>query len=409
MPESPDHCLQILVVDDNQTAAMAAAMLLRRDGHTVEVRHDGAAGIALLQSQPFDLVLTDLRMEPVDGLEVVRAARACVPPVDAIVVTAYGSVDAAVEAMRLGAIDFMTKPVTADQLRQRVLDYRQTPPGGLALVGESEAMQHLRENAKRLATVRSTVLITGETGTGRRHLARWLHENGPDAHQPLLVARAGVELSEAQLQEAGTLVLPNVDTWTSDAHLVLQRQLYSIEVSEPPRIIATASPTIADQAAAGAISAELYFRLAVLVLPLPPLRERPVDIPSLLEHFLAHHIRVFGGERPALTASQHLRLQGHAWPGNLRELRNLAERAVVMGPGAFNMPVRSPEPQQPSLPTLEEGFDLANHLEWLEKTMLTRAVEQTGGDLREMCRVTGLERNRLRYKLNKFDLIGRLQ
>jgi len=399
--------LHILVVDDNQTAAMAAAMLLRRDGHDVDVRHDGGAAIEAMADTTYDLVLTDLRMEPVDGLAVVRAARGGSPPVDAIVMTAYGSVDAAVEAMRHGAIDFMTKPVTADQLRQRVRDYRQSPARGIALVGESDAMQQVRETATRLASVRSTVLITGETGTGRRHLARWLHENGPDADRPLVIAQAGREIPVEQLEGAGTLLIPNVDDWSPEAHILLQRQLYTLVAGEPPRVVATASPEIAERAAQGDISPELYFRLAVLVLHLVPLRERPGDIHSLLNHFLDHHARVFRQPSPKPTTADLLRLQGHAWPGNLRELRNLAERGVVMGPHAFQMAVRAPAPTENVLPQLAEGFDLANHLEWTERTLLTRAIEQTGGDLREMCRVTGLERNRLRYKLNKFELIDR--
>ena len=401
--------LRILVVDDNQTAAVAAAMLLRRDGHEVDVRHDGQSAIDALQQQPFDLVLTDLRMDPIDGLAVVRAARSCSPSVDAIVMTAFGSVDAAVEAMRLGAIDFMTKPVTAEQLTQRVKDFRQSPARGLALVGESASMEQVRTAATRLASVRSTVLITGETGTGRRHLARWLHENGPDADQSLFLVQPGRELPIGDLDQIGTILLPNIDDWSSEAHDLLQRQLYRVDIGEPPRIIATASPDIGDRAAAGEMSAELYFRLAVLVIPMQPLRERPVDIASLLNHFLNHHARVFGQPAPHPSEGQLRRLQGHAWPGNIRELRNLAERVVVMGQHAFDMPVRPPTPQKEALPTLAEGFDLAQHLEWVEKTMLTRAVEQTGGDLRSMCRVTGLERNRLRYKLNKFGLMDRVR
>jgi len=399
--------LQILVVDDNQTAAMAAAMLLRRDGYEVDVRHDGGAAIEAMAATTYDLVLTDLRMEPVDGLAVVRAARQSAPPVDAIVMTAYGSVDAAVEAMRHGAIDFMTKPVTADQLRQRVRDYRQSPASGIALVGESEAMQQVRDTATRLAGVRSTVLITGETGTGRRHLARWLHENGPDADLPLVIAQAGREIPHDQLAGAGTLLIPNVDGWSPEAHIQLQRQLYTLDAGEPPRVVATASSEIAEKATQGDISPELYFRLAVLVLHLVPLHERPGDISTLLSHFLDHHSRVYRQTAPRPSSSDLLRLQGHAWPGNLRELRNLAERGVVMGGHAFQMSVRSPPPTESVLPQLAEGFDLANHLEWTERTLLARAIEQTGGDLREMCRVTGLERNRLRYKLNKFELIGR--
>ncbi|HCH66189.1 MAG: hypothetical protein CL927_03800 [Deltaproteobacteria bacterium] len=401
--------LRILVVDDNQTAAVAAAMLLRRDGHEVDVCHDGRRAIEALQKDSFELVLTDLRMEPVDGLAVVRAARACSPSVDAIVMTAFGSVDAAVEAMRLGAVDFMTKPVTADQLRQRVKDFRQSPARGLALVGESVSMEQVRTSATRLASVRSTVLVTGETGTGRRHLARWLHENGPDAERNLYLVQPGRELPIEQRNQAGTLLLANIDDWSSEAHELLLRHLYQVDIGEPPRIIATASSNIGERAAAGEMSAELYFRLAVLVLPMQPLRERPGDIAPLLQHFLNHHARVFGQPAPRPSERQLRRLQGHAWPGNIRELRNLAERAVVLGQHAFDMPVRSPAPTKEALPALAEGFDLAQHLEWVEKTMLTRAIEQTGGDLRAMCTVTGLERNRLRYKLNKFDLMDRVR
>ncbi len=401
--------LHILVVDDNQTAAMAAAMLLRRDGHNVDVKHDGQSAIVALQQGDYDLVLTDLRMEPVDGLAVVRAARACSPPVDAIVVTAYGSVDAAVEAMRLGAIDFMTKPITADQLRQRVRDFRQTPTTGLALVGESTFMQELRSAATRLATVHSTVLITGEIGTGRRHLARWLHENGPDADRPLLIAHPGRDLPASVLPHAGTLLAPDIDAWTADAHHHLLRQLDTLDGAPPPRLIATASPDIGERVTAGQMSAELYFRLAVLVLHLDPLRDRPADIAPLLYYFLDHHGRVF--RQPSVRPNGHQlqRLLAHAWPGNIREVRNLAERAVVMGTHTFNMPVNAPTETNDSLPQLAEGFDLANHLEQMERTLLVRAIEQTHGDLREMCRVTGLERNRLRYKLNKFELLDRVR
>lgn len=198
-----------------------------------------------------------------------------------------------------------------------------------------------------------------------------------------------------------------MDDWSSDAQALLQRQLYALDTSEPPRVVATASPDIADRAAAGELTAELYFRLAVLVLPMRPLRERPADIAPLLRHFLDHHGRVFG-QPPAMPSAEQLhRLEHHAWPGNVRELRNLAERAVVFGAGASDISVRAPTPTEGALPDLGEGFDLADHLEWMERTLLVRAIEQTSGDLKAMCRITGLQRNRLRYKLNKFNLLDR--
>ncbi len=397
----------MLVVDDNRTAAQAAAILFRREGYEVDVAHDGATAIARISEvpPPFDLVLTDLRMEPVDGLAVVAAARATHPATDAIVMTGYGSVEAAVEAMRLGAVDFLTKPVAADQLLARVRNFRKVPAGGLALVGESHAFAALRDQATRLARVRSTVLLTGDTGTGRRHLAHWLHENGPDADRDLCTLRPGEELPPERIRGAGTLLIPHVDDWSPEAQALLQRQLYTLEPGQPPRVIATASAAVGAKAARGELATELYFHLAVIVLHLSPLRERAEDVGPLLHHFVHHHARAFG-KPPALPTSDQLAaLQRHGWPGNLRELANLAERAVVLGPGAWELPATAVA--SGGLPALGDGFDLAAHLEWTERTLLARAREQAGGDMKEMVRLTGLERNRLRYKLNKYQLLDR--
>ena len=396
--------LSVLVVDDNRSAAEAAALLLGRDGHRVEVCHDGAAAIARLQGAAFDLVLTDLRMEPVDGLAVVRAARACQPPVEAIVVTAFGSVDAAVDAMRLGALDFLTKPITADQLLQRVRDFRSAPSPGLALVGDSAEMEALRQQAVKLSQVRSTVLVVGETGVGRRHLARWLHQNGLDHDAPLVMAQPGRELDPSAVAAGGTLLIPLVDDWSPDAQTLLLRQLEGLEAGQPPRVIATASPDIEARVAQGAVPPELYFRLAVLVVRLRPLRERPDDIGPLLHHFVSLHGRVFGKQPAPPSAGQVRALEAHGWPGNTRELANLAERAVVLGPGAFDlMPRSGAEPE--TSPTLAEGFNLSAHLEAVERELLRKAIDETGGDRSAMCRLLGLERNTLRYKLNKYDLL----
>lgn len=397
--------LRVLVVDDNRSAAEAAALLIRREGHTVEVAFDGETAVERLQAAPFDLVFTDLRMDPVDGLSVVRTARACVPPVEAIVVTAFGSVEAAVEAMRHGALDFLTKPITADQLLRRVRTFRSAPARGLALVGESPFMNSLRDQAVRLARVRSTVLLLGETGTGRRHLARWLHDNGPDAEGELKVAQPGRDLPQVDPSAPGTLLLPRVDNWSTEAQVRLLRQLELLAAEDAPRIIATASPELDQSGDAGALLPELYFRLAVLVVGLVPLRDRPGDLAPLLTHFLTQHSRHLGQPRPAPSPEQVARLAAHRWPGNLRELANLAERALVLGPSAFDIaPSLSKGPPATSL---VEGFSLSTHMETVERSMLERAIEQTRGDRTAMARLLGLERNTLRYKLNKYDLLKR--
>lgn len=395
--------LRVLVVDDNRSAADAAALLLGRDGHAVEVCHDGASAIARLRAEPFDLVLTDLRMEPVDGLEVVRAARSCSPPVEAIVVTAFGSVDAAVDAMRLGALDFLTKPITADQLLRRVREFRSAPAAGLALVGDSDFMTGLRAQAVKLAGVRSTVLIQGETGTGRRHLARWLHQNGLDRDEPLVVAPPGRPLDQGALARAGTVLVPLVDDWSAEAQAALLRQLETLEAGQAPRIIATASPDIDAKVAQGQVAPELYFRLAVLVVRLPPLRDRVADIAPLLAHFVSLHGRAFGRPPAQATDRQRRLLEAHGWPGNVRELANLAERAVVLGGDALDVMPRSARPAAEV--ALSEGFHLSAHLEEVERTLLRKAIAETGGDRTAMSKLLGLERNTLRYKLNKYGLL----
>lgn len=400
--------LSILVVDDNRVAADSMARLLGRENHQVEACYDGQTAIDRLHAHHFDLVFTDLRMEPVDGMAVVREARSCDPPVDVIVFTAYGSVEVAVEAMRLGALDFLTKPVMADQLLRRVRELRRAPADAMiSVIGDSDATRHEREAASNLAHVRSTVLITGETGTGRAHLARWLHHHGLDRERPLLVARPNQILSDDVLTEAGTLLVPNVDDWSEEAQSSLQRQLETLEAGKPPRVIATASPDIDLHVARGVFRPELYFRLAVLVVRLTPLRERPADLEPMLKHFLQIHAASFGKAPPTISPDQLATLATHGWPGNVREVANLAERAVVLGPSAFDMTIKPYAGPSGDLPTLAEGFNLAEHLEQIERTLLVRAMDQTHGDRPAMSRLLGLERNTLRYKLNKYSLLDR--
>ena len=405
--------LRILVVDDNRSAALAISMLLQREGHTAEAVYDGQTAIARLGSDRFDLVLTDLRMEPIDGLAVVAAARACDPPVEAIVFTAYGSVEAAVEAMRLGALDFLTKPVTADVILRRVRDLRREDDSQGGLIGDAPATRALRQQADKLARVRSTVLITGEIGTGRRHLARWLHHSGLDSDRPLLLARPGRPLDG--LEDAGTLLIPSVDTWDHTAQGRLQQQLELLEPGSPPRVIATACPDLEQAVSEDRFRPDLYFRLAVLVVPLLPLRQRPEDIGALLQHFLDQRARALEQEPVRPLPHQLRELARHPWPGNARELANLAERAAVLGESALDLPAPT-APLAPSsttpAPTPDQidfgpGFNLSDHMEEMERALLIRAIEETGGDRPQMSKILGLERNTLRYKLNKYKLLDK--
>jgi DNA-binding NtrC family response regulator len=436
--------VRILVVDDNRSSADAWGRTLTKRGDQVEVTYDGASAIRMIESHPPDVVLTDLRMEPVDGLEVLRAARAQRPPVEVIVFTAYGAVETAVEALHLGARDFLTKPVTLEQLVRRLEDLDGTstpalpprtetattpnlaaPPsapnpvsapapapasGPTALLEEpflahARASQDLVQKLQQIAEVPSPVWLRGEIGSGREHAAVTLHRlrRNPGPLTVLDLVR------DEAFPAAGTVVLPNLDTLPLDLQRQLARRL-------PPshaqvRLVTTVGNTapaggdLRAQLQDGRFDQELYFRLCVLEVDVPPLRERQEDILPLLERALERYAERYGRPRPHVPAEYRERLWSHTWPGNIRELHNLAERAIVLGPDALRL--EAARPATPGMPTLEVGFNLSDHLEKIERRILVEALRKCNDDRNAACRILGLERNTLRYKLMKYKIIER--
>lgn len=395
--------LQVLVVDDNRSAADALTRVLRKGGDSVVAVYDGQAAIEHIHRSTPDLVLTDLKMAPVDGMQVLRAARAMRPPVEVIVFTAYGAVDTAVKAMRHGARDFLTKPVTVDQLSRRLDALRagesEPPPDEdeFVFVAESPRSRHLLEALRMAAEVPSPIWLEGEIGAGRGHAARALHRFSRETE--LTVSDLG---RDAPWPAQGTVLLPAVDNLPDDLQQRLHRSLQHL----PPkvRVIATANPGGRHRVTEGTLRPELYYALAVIPIHVPPLRERREDIEPLLEFALTRFSVRYGRSRPTPTSGQLARLRQHAWPGNVRELLNVAERAVVMGSSAFEMDTVAPSTEA-GLPRLEEGFSLSAYLEGLERKILAEAMRQVSGDRTRAGRLLGLERNTLRYKLNKYDLL----
>lgn len=391
------------MVDDNRSAADALARVLRKAGDEVETRYDGVSAIQYLQEQPPDVVLTDLKMEPVDGLAVLQAARACRPPIEVIVFTAYGAVDVAVRAMRMGARDFLTKPVTAEQVTARIQQLR-APTGELydapppPFIAEAPSARALLETLRRVAGVLSPVWIEGEIGSGRVFAAETLHRFG-NSDAPFSIRDPA---SSADWPTSGTVVLPNVDDLPEDLQRSLARALSQV----PPgvRVVATASPEGRRLVQEGQLRADLYYALSVVVIQVPPLRERTEDILPLLEQALGRFAKRYNRAVPVLPPDVQEQLLRHAWPGNVRELLNLAERMVVLGdPNRVEIVERAP----PGLPPLEPGFSLSGYLESLEKRILIEALRKSGGDRAQAGRLLGVERNTLRYKLNKYGLLER--
>jgi len=404
----PGSVLKILVVDDNRSAADALARVLSKQGDKVSAVYDGESAIARIESDPPDLVLTDLKMEPIDGLQVLEAARHQRPPIEVIVFTAYGAVDVAVRAMRHGARDFLTKPVTVDQVNRRLDELRGASAGGSAtlleddeaeFIAASDAAKRLLDQIQKAAGVPTPVWIEGEMGSGRGYAARKIHEHGaPEAPFHIYdVARA------TEWPESGTVLIPNVDDLPDDLQRKLHRDLQ--HAPDGVRLIATAGPEARRQVASGRLRQDLYYALAVVVVEVPPLRERQEDIVPLMERALTTLSERYERPRPALSTPQARRLQAHSWPGNIRELRNLAERAVVMGANAFDLEVIDASPA--GLPKLEPGFNLANYLEGVERQILVEALRKAEGDRNKAGKLLGVERNTLRYKLNKYGLLDR--
>jgi two-component system response regulator HydG len=401
--------LKVLIVDDNRSAADALARVLLKHGDDVEAVYDGAAAIDRIRATPPDLVLTDLKMEPVDGLAVLRAARELSPPVEVVVFTAYGAVDVAVKAMRLGARDFLTKPVTVEQISQRLQQLRAdrshapvaaTGDGTLPFVAEAALSRDLLEQLRRAAGVPSPVWLEGEVGSGRGHAAVTLHRLSAMHDAPFLVRDIG---RDTAWPERGTVLLPQVDDLGDEGQRTLHRSLSHV----PPgvRLVSSASADGRRLVAEGRLRPELYYALAVIVIQVPPLRSRREDVLPLLEQALETTARRYGRPRPLIDPQRARALERHAWPGNVRELLNLAERAVVMGPEAFDFDVT--ESTGDGMPKLEPGFDLATHLESIERRILVEALRKCGGDRNRAGRLLGVERNTLRYKLNKYGLLDR--
>lgn len=399
--------MRILVVDDNRSSADALVRALRRRGDDAEATYDGGSAIERIGQQAPDLVLTDLRMEPVDGMEVLRVARSHRPPIEVIVFTAYGAVDTAVEAMHLGARDFLTKPVTLEQLPRRLdeLDPKApaTPPQGRSLdetfEASSPAARELLSLLERAAGVPSPVWLEGEIGSGREHAAYKLHRLAtPNA--PFVVFDVG---RETPWPEEGTVVLPNVDSLPPDLQRQLVRRLQ--HVPRAVRIAATASADARQRVSENLLDPELYYKLAVIVVQVPPLREREEDILPLLRLALQHFANRYQRPAPLVQPEHEERMLSHSWPGNIRELLNVAERAVVLGEDALRLELvrRS----TPGLPTLEPGFSLSAHMERIEKRILAEALRKAEGDRAVAGRLLGVERNTLRYKLQKYKLIDR--
>ncbi|WP_071903518.1 sigma-54-dependent transcriptional regulator [Cystobacter ferrugineus] len=458
--------MHILVVDDERSMRVVLEVLLLRSGYRVTCVEGVRAAREVLESTLVDLVITDMKLgASQSGMDVLRAARAQSDPPEVIVVTAFGTAASAVEAMREGAYDYIGKPFDNEELlllvqkalekrtlRQENVSLREhlVPGVGVMAVGRGERMRAVWSMVDKVAPTRSTVLIHGESGTGKELIAKALHLKSPRAGQPFLPINCAA-LNEGVLESElfghvkgaftgatqdrpgllvhageGTVFLDEIGEVPLATQVKLLRVLQerkvkpvgsSAEIPFQARILAATNRRLDAEVKAGRFREDLFYRLNVITLELPPLRERPEDIAPLAEHFLARQRREL--ERPGLRFSPEALavLSAYPFPGNVRQLENVVERAATLADGdvltlASLPPSLRGEPVQPAAATAPEvalgaGFSLERHLDEAERHYLVAALAQAGGVKTRAADLLGLTFRSFRYRLAKHGLSDR--
>jgi DNA-binding NtrC family response regulator len=454
---------RILVVDDEPSIRKVLQAHLARDGHAVDVAEDGAVAIERLGADPFDLVISDLKMPVLGGLELLAHVRAHMPGLPLIVITAHGTVDSAVEALKLGAHDYITKPFDLAELRAAVdkalrverANRRNVqedptvegPRGRFDLIGVTPSMQRVYALVEKVADSPTTVLLVGESGTGKELVARALHAASSRKAGPFVSVNCGAipeNLFESELfgyekgaftgaatskpgrfelADGGTLLLDEVGELPRDMQVKLLRALQERKVERvggvrptavDVRVIAATNVDLQAEVAAGRFREDLYYRLNVIQIRLPPLRERREDIPLLVQHFLGRFNERLGKKVTGVDPDAMAALLAWSWPGNIRELENVVERGVLLSDGALlgvdALPGLGSGPtgtiaEQESDP---DGIGLKEyvrvHTAKLERTLILRSLEQEGGNVTRAARRLDISRKSLQLKMKEYGL-----
>jgi two-component system response regulator PilR (NtrC family) len=455
---------KILLIDDESGVREVLSAVLGRAGHSVVTAQTGQQAIELIGSEIFDLIITDLKMPGAyTGMDVLKMAKDLSPETIVIVLTAFATFDVAVEAMKLGAYDILTKPFNNDHVEltvRKALDAKRLTVENLLLkrelkgraglenmVGTSQAMQKVFDLVRRVAESDSTVLICGESGTGKELVARAIHYNSPRRDRSFVTVNCAAlpeTLLESELfghmkgsftgatsnkeglfevADGGTLFLDEIAEASPAIQVKLLRVIQEREfrriggtrdINVNVRIITATNKDLAKAVSQGLFREDLYYRLAVIPVVLPPLRSRPDDIPALVEHFLVLFARK--SEKSALTIDPPalLALQQHDWKGNVRELENVIQRAVALSSGPtitardVEQWLRPSAGMRTSIPSElpPEGLDLEALIESLERELLVKALDYCGGVKKQAAQLLKLNARSFRYRLDKYGIGG---
>ena len=450
----------ILVVDDDQAHRTMLRTLITGWGYDVTDADDGQGAIEKVHEQAFDLILMDIRMINVSGLEALAGIKAYNPAIPIIIMTAYSSVETAVEALKKGAYDYLTKPLDFDELKltiERAMDHSHLKEENRLLreslgnhfdtqniIGRSPAMVNLLETVAQVAPSEATVLITGESGTGKELIAGAIHFNSPRKEGPFVkmnCAAVTETLLESELfghekgsftgahrrkegrfsqADGGSLFLDEVSEMSLGMQVKLLRALQEREITRvggeevvkvDVRVIAATNKDLTQEIQSERFREDLYYRLNVVTLTVPPLRDRKEDVPLLTQHFLTLFAEKNHKQLKGVTPQAMDRLLKYGWPGNVRELMNAVERAVVLSRGEYldeeDLPLVIQEDELPEDEKARSGIPVSADLplEDVEKATILKTLESTGGNKSEAARRLGITRRTLHKKLKKYGVM----
>lgn len=456
--------VSVLIIDDDEGHAQAVAESLERIGCECRIATSGSQGVALIESENFDVVITDLRMDDVDGLTILRKAKTELPEAEVIVLTGHSSIHSAVTAMQGGAYTYLTKPLDIQELRAAVekaservrllrrniaLNRRLDEKFGFeGVVGNSPAMHRVIEQLKNLAATDTTVLILGESGTGKELVARALHQNSPRKNKPFVplnISALPESILESELfgheqgaftgagsrrigkfehANGGTLFLDEVGEMPMETQIKLLRVLEDRKITrlgsneEKPinvRVLAATNADLKGMVDQGTFRRDLYYRLSVVSITLPPLRERRSDIPLLIDHFLKEFQERQGRHVERVSGRVRQILNAYDWPGNIRQLRNVIEGMLALDtdgvldvddlPEELAPLAQSVEPTAVPAPTGADSL-VGRPLEEVEAYYIARALELTHGKREEAARLLGIGERTLYRKIKEYGLRG---
>ena len=449
----------ILVVDDDEAHRIMLRTLLTGWGYLITEADDGSTAIEKVYNEAFDLILMDIRMIKVSGLEALREIKAHNPAIPVIIMTAYSSVESAVEALKNGAYDYLTKPLDFDELRliiERAMDHRQLREENRRLrenlenhfdrqniIGRSPAMSKLLETVAQVAPSEATVLITGDSGTGKEMIAGAIHFNSPRKEGPFVKINCAAiteTLLESELfghekgaftgahrkkdgrflqAHGGSLFLDEISEMSLAMQAKLLRVLQDREITRvggeevirvDVRLITATNKDLLQEIEAGRFREDLYYRLNVVTLSIPPLKERREDIPLLAQHFLTLFNKKNRKQIKGFTPHIMDRLLKYDWPGNVRELMNAVERGVVLSRSEYldeeDMPLDLNEEFLRQAQAGQENVPAEMPLDEVEKATILKTLESSGGNKSEAARRLGITRRTLHKKLKKYGVMS---